>query len=129
MMMNITHGDQPLHQKDWRGRIWILNYTKRPLGHNNWEINWEIIAPDGSTKASLTNDIELGRRCVNVDGLFDREHLHYEFKWLVNHYSNEVDIKKLRAEQMMRNLILESSDPLAPATEESVPSKRKAKAS
>jgi len=85
-----------LEIKDWRGKVWRVQFEKH-LADGEWAIDWKVLAPDGSAKAELNGDTDLAKRCLNQFRQLDDYWLVWEFKWWVNHYTNTLDLKKLRA--------------------------------
>jgi hypothetical protein len=83
---------------DWRRKQWRFNYNKR-VTPQGWAIDWEVISPDGKIKAHGEDDIALADRCINEAGMIDSLLLQYEFSWWVNHYTNTINPKTLKAAQ------------------------------
>lgn len=90
--------DATLEVQDWRRKLWRVNY-RRHVTHKGWCVDWEIIAPNGLEKASSKNDLTLAHRCTDESGLINQELLEYEFRWWVNHYTNTINLKALKASQ------------------------------
>ena len=84
---------------DWRRKRWRFNYSKH-ITSEGWCLDWEVVAPSGSVRASGEKDIALAQRCLDESGLVDNWLLEYEFRWWVNHYTNAINIKQLRAIQI-----------------------------
>ncbi|MFP4409959.1 hypothetical protein [Coleofasciculus sp.] len=85
-----------LEIKDWRGKTWRVQFEKH-LADGEWAIDWKVLSPDGSVRSEIESDRELPRRCLNQFRQLDDYWLVWEFKWWVNHYTNTLDLKKLRA--------------------------------
>lgn len=83
---------------DWRRKRWRFNYTKH-VSSNGWCLDWEVIAPGGSVHSSGEKDVELAHRCLNESGVIDNLLLQHEFAWWVNHYTNTLNLKLLKAIQ------------------------------
>jgi len=90
-----------LEVKDWRGKTWRIQFQV----HHQDElvIDWRLIAPDGSIKSEIESDRELPRRCLNQFRQLDDYWLTWEFKWWINHYTNTLDLKKLKARRSDRD--------------------------
>ena len=84
-----------LEVKDWRGKTWRIQFQVHH--QDELAIDWRLIAPDGSVRSELESDRELPRRCLNQFRQLDDYWLAWEFKWWVNHYTNTLDLKKLKA--------------------------------
>jgi hypothetical protein len=83
---------------DWRRKQWRFNYNKK-VTPQGWAIDWEVVAPDGKIKAHGEDDIALANRCINEAGMVDSLLLQYEFSWWINHYTNTINLKTLKAAQ------------------------------
>jgi hypothetical protein len=83
---------------DWRRKQWRFNYNKR-VTPQGWAIDWEVVCPDGKIKAHGEDDIALANRCINEAGMVDSLLLQYEFNWWINHYTNTINLKTLKAAQ------------------------------
>jgi hypothetical protein len=83
---------------DWRRQQWRFNYNKK-VTPSGWAIDWEVVCPDGKIKAHGEDDIALANRCINEAGMVDSLLLQYEFSWWVNHYTNTINLKTLKAAQ------------------------------
>jgi hypothetical protein len=83
---------------DWRRKRWRFNYTKH-VTSSGWALDWEVLAPGGSIKAKGEKDSELAHRCLNESGVIDNLLIEHEFIWWVNHYTNSLNIKLLKAIQ------------------------------
>lgn len=90
--------DSYIEVQDWRRKKWRFNYTKY-VKNAGWYIDWEVIAPNGLVKASKDKDAKLAQRCFNNLGLIDQMLLEYEVVWFINHYTNTVNLKALKALQ------------------------------
>ncbi len=66
-MNNQQSWDSYIEVRDWRRKKWRFNYTKH-ITANGWSIDWEVLAPNGSRKASGEKDSELAHRCLNESG-------------------------------------------------------------
>jgi hypothetical protein len=83
---------------DWRRKRWRFNYSRR-VTSTGWCLDWEILTPEGTVKASGENDVIFADRCLNESGLIDQELLQFEFNWFVTHYTNTINIKLLKSIQ------------------------------
>lgn len=90
-----------LEVKDWRGKVWRIQFQVHH--QDELAIDWRLIAPDGSIKSEIESDRELPRRCLNQFRQLDDYWLVWEFKWWVNHYTNTLDLKKLKARRCDRD--------------------------
>lgn len=97
-MNNQQSWDSYIEVRDWRRKKWRFNYTKY-ITANGWSIDWEVLAPNGSRKASGEKDSELAHRCLNESGVIDNSLLEHEISWWINHYTNTVNLKALKALQ------------------------------
>jgi hypothetical protein len=83
---------------DWKRKKWRFNYSKY-VTSSGWCIDWEVLTPNGSIKASKEKDAKLAQRCLNQSGLVDKMLLEYEVSWFINHYTNTINLKALKALQ------------------------------
>jgi hypothetical protein len=98
MNQNQQQWESYIEVPDWRRKRWRFNYSKH-VSPDGWVLDWEVLSPDGSTKASGEKDSSLAHRCLNKSGMIDKLLLEHEFIWWVNHYTNSVNIKLLKAIQ------------------------------
>jgi len=107
-----------LEIKDWRGKTWRVQFdpsaplrvntersrgVEKHLADGEWAIDWKVLSPDGSVKSEIESDLELPRRCLNQFRQLDDYWLVWEFKWWINHYTNTLDLKKLKARRCDRD--------------------------
>ncbi len=97
-MNNQQSRDCYIEIPDWRRKHWRFNYTKH-VTSNGWCLDWEILNPEGSIKASGENDSSLAHRCLNESGVIDNILLEHEVNWWVKHYTNTINLKALKALQ------------------------------
>jgi hypothetical protein len=97
-MNNQQSWDSYIEISDWRRKRWRFNYTKH-VTSDGWCLDWEILNPDRSIKASGEKDSSLAHRCLNELGVIDNKLLEHEVKWWIKHYTNTINLKALKALQ------------------------------